>query len=254
MIDIKKAFSYPFEDDQWKKKIAIGTVIMIVFGLPRSFIVQNVFNVLISFNTINIIKALIALIFLVPAILCLGYLYATFKRVLNNDKPYMPEWSDFRELFFLGLKAFIVILIFYSIPFVLFQIGMYLMHYGLVNDNYALFGVLASAFYYGAGIIVLFVMLILPMAMANYAKSDESFKAVFAFSDILKKIVTVFGDYFVVFVICLLFFFFFKLLPIIGIFFLFYITLVLVGLTGIACSGAFKETEVPSNINSNETK
>jgi hypothetical protein len=82
MIETKnflKALKFPFKQDSWLKKAAIGSVLAL------------------------------ASLFLIPAPLLLGYLM----RIFRSDS--MPEFNDYVNMYIEGLKAFLVIAL-YMIP------------------------------------------------------------------------------------------------------------------------------------------
>lgn len=88
-MDLGLAFSYVFEDDDWLKKVGIA--------------------------------ALILLIPIIGQIIVLGWALTITRRVIQNDPVPMPDWSDFGEYTILGLKAFVIGLV-YAIPFIIFMI------------------------------------------------------------------------------------------------------------------------------------
>ena len=99
--NIKAAFTYPFEDPDWKTKLAIA------FGLNlASFIIP-----------------------MIPAIFFYGYIYRIMKRVISGDGQLaLPEWDDWQELLTDGLKLFGAAFI-YSIPSIIAAIASYLIYF-----------------------------------------------------------------------------------------------------------------------------
>lgn len=161
MIDIKGSINYPFEDREWTKKIAIGGII----------------------NIIPIVN-----------FIAIGYTLIIFKSFLNKEKPPLPEWKNFGDLFTSGLTIFLICMIYGIIPLFTILIGALFFAIGgimyLVGGLFWLFGLLG-------GLIVTFL---LPMAIANYITNNR-FSNAFEFPIILSKIGDVLSDYIAGFVI-----------------------------------------------------
>jgi len=82
-MDIGKAFTYVFEDEDWVKKVLIGGVI----------------------NLIPIVGLLFTS----------GYMLETLKNVMEGHPLPLPEWDDWGGKFMKGLMAAIIGLV-YSLP------------------------------------------------------------------------------------------------------------------------------------------
>ena len=97
---IKAAFTYPFEDPNWKNKLLIG------FGLNLAgFIIP-----------------------LIPTFFFYGYVYRIMKRAISEDGQLaLPEWEDWQELLINGLKLFGAALIF-SIPSMIAGFASYIVY------------------------------------------------------------------------------------------------------------------------------
>lgn len=93
-MDFAQAFSFPLQDKEWIKKIAI--------------------------------TALISLIPVVGWIAVLGWSLEIARRVIRGESPVLPDWSNFGGLIGLGLKGFVVGLVF-SIPSVVLSLPSSLM-------------------------------------------------------------------------------------------------------------------------------
>ncbi len=230
MLQINKAFSYPFEDREWPIKILVGTALS---AFPIA-----------SFITV-------------------GYSYRIFKWVLNGEEPYMPEWDDFKTLLIQGFWLFLINLCYIIVPMVVGFFGLFVILLGIpfvMFDNSTM-AVGAITILVGIFIIVisfflgLLVMFMYPMAVANYAKNDEKFAAAFSIFEILKKTFTVFGNYFLAFVVLYSAFFLMIIVlffPLVGmfvsllfVFFIYFISYLLwPALFGSACAGAFLEDMV----------
>jgi uncharacterized protein DUF4013 len=95
-MDISKAFTYPFEDPDWTKKLGIAAGI--------------------GFVALVLSPVLIGLIGLIPLA---GWSIETMKRVRRNEPNPMASWDDFGGLFNKGLTPFLAALV-YQIPTLLF--------------------------------------------------------------------------------------------------------------------------------------
>jgi hypothetical protein len=97
-MDFAKALTFPFEDEDWLKKLGIG--VLITLG-----------------------GALLSFILLIPLLLMIllfyGWQYEIIKRVKNDDPTPLPGWDDFGGLLKRGGTLFGALLI-YQIPVVLF--------------------------------------------------------------------------------------------------------------------------------------
>lgn len=79
-FDVSRAFSFFFEDPEWAPKLAVGSL----FALLGPFLIGSVFMV--------------------------GYAVALAKQVRDDATPRLPEWNDFQEIFFDGLRGLAVTL------------------------------------------------------------------------------------------------------------------------------------------------
>jgi hypothetical protein len=171
-LDIGKSFKFPFADPNWIAKIVIGTVLS---WIP----IVNFFSI--------------------------GNAYRVFKKVLNKEEPALLEWDDWGGFFMDGLKVFVIYLIYMIVPIIIM---------------FAAQGLIASAMYKiamggsgGAGMVIGWLIyiigiilgiclgIIMPMAVAYFAKNNEDFGAVFRFKEIIADVFKVFGDYILVIVI-----------------------------------------------------
>lgn len=87
-MDFALAFSFPFQDQEWIKKIAIGAVLSLtVIGLIPVF----------------------------------GWSLAVTKRVITGEAPTLPDWSDFGGHIVLAIKGIVVAFVF-SIPILILTV------------------------------------------------------------------------------------------------------------------------------------
>ena len=83
MMDFGLAFSFPFQDPDWVKKLAIAAVIGVI---P-----------------------------LIGQIAVLGWTIMLAKRVIAGEEHPMPDWEEAGEIFTAGLKAFVIGFV-YALP------------------------------------------------------------------------------------------------------------------------------------------
>lgn len=84
-MDFAQAFSFPFQDKEWIKKI--------------------------------VITALISFIPILGGIAVLGWSLEVARRVIRGEAPVLPDWSNFGGLLSLGLKGFVISLVL-SVPLI----------------------------------------------------------------------------------------------------------------------------------------
>jgi hypothetical protein len=89
-MDIGLSFSFPFEDEKWVQKLLIGAVI-----------------VLVGIITLGIL--------LLPVV---GWGLEIVRRMIRDERPILPEWQDFGQLFVDGLKIFALAFV-WSLPIIL---------------------------------------------------------------------------------------------------------------------------------------
>jgi hypothetical protein len=164
---IKAAFTYPFDDPNWKNKLAIGV------GLNLAgFIIP-----------------------LIPALFFYGYVYKVMKRAISGDGQLaLPEWEDWQELLTDGLKLFGAGFIF-SIPSIIAVFASYIIYlvplFGSVismdsGDYYQdfdsllpLFGTLIGMAGFGISMIISMVTGAIFPAAAGHIVATDQFAGVF---------------------------------------------------------------------------
>lgn len=163
-MDIGKAFTFVFEDEDWIVKILIAAAILLVG---------------ILFSWMLVIPLILA------AALLSGYGVEITRRVIRGNPQTLPEWEDWGALIADGLKV-IVIGIVYALPIILVSICLGI-PIGIFAEEAeglsSLLSVLLSCLSFLWGIVV---SLLLPAAIAFYAAQDElgaafRFGEVFAF-------------------------------------------------------------------------
>lgn len=168
-MDIMEEIKFPSKDSEWIQKVLIGGVI--------------------------------AIIPIVNLIVC-GYLLKVMKGAMDN-KPSMPKWEDWGNLFMNGLMAAIIGLIYMIIPTLILLISAgSIVAAALSRNTELLIGAAAGAA--GGFLIALLLAVVLgfliPMALSLYVK-ENSIGAAFRFKEVLSRIKSVFGDYLMVYIV-----------------------------------------------------
>lgn len=135
-VDIVEAFRAPISDQNWSNKVVIGGLVNIV---P-----------IVNF-------------------LAIGYGLTYFSGLLKDNKVGLPEWRDWGGFFIIGLKAFVIMLV-YMIGVIIFGALSTVMG-GMLG------GILAF-------IIFLAVMFLLPIALLRFVQEGYSIAPAFAFKEI----------------------------------------------------------------------
>lgn len=175
MVDVKRALTYSFNDDNWIVKILIGSIPFI--------------NPFFS----------------------LGYAFEVFKQALNKKAELtLPEWDDWGGYFKSSIMIILIYLIYMLIPIIIYIIGASVMVGGATMGADAGGGigtagkvamVIGGLIYFVGFVFAVILGLMIPMALANYAKNDERFGAIFQLGVILKNIFSIIGDYLLTFLV-----------------------------------------------------
>ena len=139
-----------------------------------------------------------------------GYALETMKMVMEKDYA-LPDWEDFGDKFMMGLKAVVINIVYMAIPIIIISVSMVVgLFFG--KESIAMIGL-------SVGILLAVVIgVMLPMAIAHYV-AKEKFSAAFNFSEIIKRIMTVFVEYviyYIVIVILTVIGMFLFIIPVIG--------------------------------------
>jgi hypothetical protein len=143
-MDIGRAFTYPFEDKDWLKKIAIGGVVTIV-------------------PIVNFIAV--------------GYAFRTLRNLLDGQETPLPEWDDWGGDFMLGLIPALAGIV-YQIPtWILSMIsGIF------AGSDSGAAGLLGLVFGCLSAVYGLVLGIIMPAMYLRYARSGE-FNTFFQFPE-----------------------------------------------------------------------
>jgi hypothetical protein len=176
-MDIGKAFTYMFDDDQWITKILIAaaiTLIGVAFG-----------------------------ILVIPAILAFallgGYGVEITRRVIDKRSPVLPEWDDWGTLLLDGLKVWVIGIV-YALPVII--LGLCLSPLTAVAGDSSqglasLFSSVLGCLNFLWGIVM---GLLIPAAIAFFVVEGQ-ISAAFRFGDVFAFVRDNFATYLVVLVI-----------------------------------------------------
>jgi hypothetical protein len=87
-MDFALAFSFPFQDEEWVKKIAIAAVLCLT---------------------------------IIGTIPVFGWSLVVTKRVISGETPVLPDWSNFGEYIMLAIKGIVVAIVF-SLPIIVITV------------------------------------------------------------------------------------------------------------------------------------
>lgn len=135
-VDVVEAFQAPTRDQSWVNKVVIGGLVNIV---P-----------IVNF-------------------LALGYGLTYFSDLLKDEKHMLPEWKDWGTLFIIGLKAFVIM--------VVYMIGVII--FGALST---ILGGMLGGFL--ALVLFLAAMFFLPIALLRFVQEGYSIAPAFAFKEI----------------------------------------------------------------------
>ncbi len=173
VMDIGKAFTYIFKDEDWIKKVLIGGLLLLIPIFGWAF--------------------------------AIGYFFVHYNHLKADDfeRP-LPEWDKLGDMFIIGLK-FIVIYIVYFIPIFFLEMVLTLIPIlGFSNKAGEKVGIFIAfigfLFYFLAILYGFFVALITPGIIIEYVreyKISDGFKISEIFSMLKKN----FLDFFIIFLL-----------------------------------------------------
>ncbi len=164
-MDIGRAFTFAFEDEDWLKKIAIGGVILLVPVWGWCVVV--------------------------------GYALRALNNMLEGQEVPLPEWDAWGDDFMRGLMPFIAAIV-YAIPsWAISGIGSLMQGSNSGFVNLIGLGFQCVTVLYGIALAV-----VLPAMFLRYAKTNET-SAFWAFSDIFAFIRDNLSNYIVAVLMCL---------------------------------------------------
>jgi hypothetical protein len=153
-VEFGKAFSYPFEDQEWLKKLGIAALVMLIPILGQWTVA--------------------------------GWGLEITRRVIQRDPQPLPDWSDFGGHLVRGLKVLVVSLV-YALPIILvsacqqgFTIAMQ-----NNNDNTVMTALTALTVCFSCFSVLygLFLGLVMPAALGKFAATGQM-GAAFRFGEV----------------------------------------------------------------------
>jgi hypothetical protein len=140
-MDFGLSFSFPFQDEEWVKKV--------------------------------VLTAVISLIPLIGQIALIGWLVELTRRVIRGDAEPLPDWADFGGILMLGLKIFAIGFV-YALPLMFIVIPMGIVD-ALVDSESAaaLYSIVTMCFSCFALIYGLALAFFFPAAVGELAATDD---------------------------------------------------------------------------------
>jgi hypothetical protein len=176
-MDVGKAFSFVFEDEEWVTKVLIAAGILFA-GILLSWLV---------------IPAILA------ALLLSGYGLEITRRVIRGESKVLPAWDNWGALFTDGLMV-VIISIVYALPIIILGVCLGV-PIGIISDQSEAAGSVFSSFLGCLNFLWAIVMsFLLPAAIAFFAK-EGNLGAAFRFGDIVKWVRDHFTTYLITAVI-----------------------------------------------------
>jgi len=154
-MDFGKAFSFPFEDKDWFKKIIIGGLLMLIPVIGGLWIA--------------------------------GWGLEVTKRVIRRDAEPLAGWNDFGGYLVRGFQVAIIGFV-YALPIILLQLCVTGILFGIGDSastdeiTYAI-SILSFCFYCLVIIYAVLLAFVIPAALGNFA-AKEQFGAAFRFGEV----------------------------------------------------------------------
>lgn len=174
-MDFGKAFTFPFEDQEWIKKLGIAGGIALV-----SLVLT------------------VVLIGLAGFILLGGWMVELTRRVINRDPNPLPDWDDFGGYFSKGLQVFVVGLV-YALPSILLSACVQLLPLAVQDgsaDDTMVMAVSTVSICVGclSFLYSIFLGLVLPAAIGRLAATGQIAPA-FRFGEVIGMVRSNIGAY-----------------------------------------------------------
>lgn len=140
-MDFGLAFSFPFQDEEWVKKV--------------------------------VLTAVISLIPIIGQIALIGWMVELTRRVIRGDAEPLPDWADFGDILVLGLKMFAIGFV-YAIPLMFIAIPMAIFEALIDSDSaVALYTIVTLCFSCFSLIYGLGLAFFIPAAVGELAATDN---------------------------------------------------------------------------------
>jgi hypothetical protein len=159
-MDIGKAFTFVFDDEDWVVKILIAAAILLV----------------------GILLGVLVIPAIVAGALLAGYSVEITRRVIHGNPQALPEWDNWGDLLADGIKA-IVIGIVYALPVIILIVCLGVPIGVLAEDAEVLSSLLSVLLSCLSFLWAIVMSLLLPAAIAFYAAAGE-LSAAFRFGEV----------------------------------------------------------------------
>ena len=159
-MDIGKAFTFVFDDEDWIVKILIAAAILLV----------------------GILLGILVIPAIVAGALLAGYSVEITRRVIQGDPQALPEWDNWGEMLADGIKV-IVIGIVYALPVIILSVCLGIPMGILAEDAEGLVSLLSVLLSCLNFLWAIVMSLLLPAAIAFYAAAGE-LSAAFRFGEV----------------------------------------------------------------------
>jgi hypothetical protein len=159
-MDIGKAFTFVFDDEDWIVKILIAAAILLV----------------------GILLGVLVIPAIVAGALLAGYSVEITRRVIHGNPQALPEWDNWGDLLADGIKA-IVIGIVYALPVIILIVCLGVPIGVLAEDAEVLSSLLSVLLSCLSFLWAIVMSLLLPAAIAFYAAAGE-LSAAFRFGEV----------------------------------------------------------------------
>jgi hypothetical protein len=174
-MDIGKAFTFVFEDDQWITKILIAAAIL-ALG--------------ILFSWVLLIPLILA------SLLLSGYGLEITRRVITGGIPVLPEWDNWGDLLVDGVKVWVIGVV-YALPIIIVSACLSI-PISIAGENSQEVSSAFSAVLSCLSFLWAIVMsLLLPAAIARFVAEDD-LSAAFHFVDVFNLVKENFATYLIV--------------------------------------------------------
>lgn len=172
-MDFGKSFSYPFEDQDWLKKVGIAAIIILIPILGMLVIA--------------------------------GWGFEITRRVIRQDPEPLPDWTEFGEMIGNGFKVVVIWLV-YLLPVILLQVCVQIVAaMGMSNGNAAnsetLMAGLSFVIFCVSCLVIIYSLamaFVVPAALGNMAAKNE-LSAAFRFGEVFGLVRAEPGAYGIVF-------------------------------------------------------
>lgn len=150
---IRASARFPLEGTDWARKLLVGGAIGLLY---------EIIFVGLAYLASEEAAFAVAPLAVMVNFAAIGYAYRVYSRSIHHQTPELPEWEDWKSLFYSGIVVFIIAFVYGMVPILLLLVGLSLLVKG---GLLLLFGMVLMVLGILAGVFTLFFF---PMAMAHY--------------------------------------------------------------------------------------